>query len=76
MSSDVLEKVWTPFFSTRVGHNGLGLPAALHVVTQLQGEIHIQSKPGKGTTVETHAPGWPPRGGETGQNAGCLPDRR
>ncbi len=56
MPSDVLGKIWTPFFSTRVNHNGLGLPAALHVVTQLQGEIHIQSKPGKGTTVDLTLP--------------------
>jgi len=56
MPADVLEKVWTPFFSTRAAHNGLGLPAALHVVTQLQGEIHLQSKPGKGTTAELTLP--------------------
>jgi len=56
MPADVVEKIWTPFFSTKAGHNGLGLPAALHVITQLQGEIHVASKPGKGTTVELTLP--------------------
>jgi signal transduction histidine kinase len=54
--AEAVEKAWTPFFSTRPNHNGLGLPAALHVITQLQGEIHLQSKTGKGTTVEITLP--------------------
>jgi len=56
MPADVLEKIWTPFFTTRAGHNGLGLPAALHIFTQLQGTIHIHSLPGQGTTVEIALP--------------------
>ena len=67
MSADLLEKVWTPFFSTKAGHNGLGLPAALHVFTQLQGEIHVQSKPGKGTTVELMLPAGRPVAAKPGK---------
>jgi signal transduction histidine kinase len=56
MSPEVLDKVWTPFFTTKANHTGLGLPAALHVITQLQGEIHLHSAPGKGTAVEIRLP--------------------
>ncbi|MEJ5225015.1 MAG: GAF domain-containing protein [Anaerolineales bacterium] len=57
MTPDLLEKVWTPFYTTKgSGHTGLGLPAALHVISQLQGSIQINSEPGKGTTVEVYLP--------------------
>lgn len=57
MTPDLLEKVWTPFYSTKSsGHTGLGLPAALHVVSQLQGSIQITSEPGRGTSVEIYLP--------------------
>jgi signal transduction histidine kinase len=68
MPAAVLEKVWTPFFTTRPGHNGLGLPAALHVFTQLQGEIHLHSLPGKGTTVEIELPAGHPVAAELNQS--------
>jgi signal transduction histidine kinase len=60
MSAEALEKVWTPFYTTRPGHSGLGLPAALHVITQLQGQIQIQSKPGAGATVQITLPAGQP----------------
>lgn len=57
MTPDLLEKVWTPFYSTKgSGHTGLGLPAALHVISQLQGHIQIASEPDKGTRIEIHLP--------------------
>ncbi len=59
MSAEALSKAWTPFFTTRAGHHGLGLPAALHVVTQLQGQIGIHSKPGE-TDIEVHLPAGQP----------------
>ena len=72
MPAEVLEKVWTPFFTTRVGHNGLGLPAALHVFTQLQGQIHIQSQPGKGARVEIELPAGHPAAAELSQSPAIL----
>ncbi|MDD2922616.1 MAG: GAF domain-containing protein, partial [Anaerolineales bacterium] len=52
MSKDVLEKIWSPFFTTRgAAHHGLGLPAAMHVVSQTQGSINLVSAEGKGATV-------------------------
>jgi len=58
MHQDISEKVWSPFFSTRgVEHHGLGLPAAMHVVSQAQGRIALVSDAGKGTTVALFVPG-------------------
>jgi CheY-like chemotaxis protein len=52
MSDEVVQKVWSPFYTTRgITHHGLGLPAAMHVVSQSQGRIALVSKEGKGTTV-------------------------
>ena len=57
MSESVVQKVWSPFFSTRgVSHHGLGLPAAMHVVSQSQGRITLVSEAGKGTTVAMFMP--------------------
>ena len=57
MSPDVLRKIWSPFFTTRgQPHSGLGLPAALHVITQLQGQISVESQQGKGTHVRITLP--------------------
>jgi GAF domain-containing protein len=55
MSTETLEKAWSPFFSTR-GHQGLGLPASLHVISQAQGRITLNSEEGRGSRVEIHLP--------------------
>ncbi|MFZ5878981.1 MAG: GAF domain-containing protein [Chloroflexota bacterium] len=55
MNTETLEKAWSPFFSTR-GHQGLGLPASLHVISQAQGRITLNSEMGKGAKVEIHLP--------------------
>ena len=58
MPQDVVEKAFSPFFSTRgLPHHGLGLPAAMHVITQSQGRIGLVSNEGEGTTVTLHIPG-------------------
>lgn len=57
MDDETMRKVWSPFFTTRgVSHHGLGLPAALHVVSQSQGRIALVSEQGKGTTVAMFMP--------------------
>ncbi|HAX71042.1 MAG TPA: hypothetical protein DCY14_15620 [Anaerolineae bacterium] len=57
MNDDTMRKVWSPFFTTRgVSHHGLGLPAAMHVVSQSQGRIALVSEEGKGTTVAMFMP--------------------
>jgi len=58
MDQDTLQKAFSPFFSTRgVSHHGLGLPAAMHVISQSQGRIQVVSEAGKGTTVSMFMPG-------------------
>jgi len=50
MPAEILEKAWAAFVTTKgPGHPGLGLPAALHVITQLHGRISVTSQPGQGT---------------------------
>lgn len=57
MGDETMRKVWSPFFTTRgVSHHGLGLPAAMHVVSQSQGRIALVSEEGKGTTVAMFMP--------------------
>jgi len=58
MPPEVLEKVFVPFFTTKdIGQGtGLGLPVVHGIVTSHQGEIHVQSEPGRGTRVEVKLP--------------------
>jgi hypothetical protein len=56
MSEDMLSRAWTPFSTTKSGHHGLGLPAALHVISQAQGRMDITSEEGKGTQVDIWLP--------------------
>ncbi|HET7143248.1 MAG TPA: ATP-binding protein, partial [Anaerolineales bacterium] len=57
ISDDVVQKIWSPFYTTRgVTHHGLGLPAAMHVISESQGHISLVSKTGKGTTVAIFMP--------------------
>lgn len=54
MSKEVLEKLYTPFFTTKdVGQGtGLGLPVVYGIVTSHGGMLKVKSAPGKGTRFE------------------------
>ncbi|MBY0401266.1 PAS domain S-box protein [Myxococcota bacterium] len=58
MSKEQLERVFEPFYTTRVqqGGTGLGLAFAHGVVVDHGGEIRIESEPGKGTHVRILLP--------------------
>lgn len=56
MSEDMLSKAWTPFSTSKSRHQGLGLPAALHVISQAQGRMDVTSDEGKGAQVEIWLP--------------------
>ncbi|WP_273266188.1 ATP-binding protein [Flexistipes sinusarabici] len=45
-----LEKIFDPYFSTKEGGSGLGLAITHSVIKKHNGYIHVDSKPGKGTT--------------------------
>ena len=51
MGPGTLEKALTPFFTTREGGTGLGLPLVRRITEQHGGSVEIQSAPGQGTTV-------------------------
>ena len=49
MSGDVKAKVFQPYFSTRRGGTGLGLPIARRIVDEHGGSMSVHSEPGRGT---------------------------
>jgi signal transduction histidine kinase len=51
MSAETREKAFTPFFTTREGGTGLGLPLVHRIVEQHGGSVSISSTAGEGTTV-------------------------
>jgi GAF domain-containing protein len=57
MTDEAQQKAWSPFYTSRgISHHGLGLPAAMHVISQAQGRIALVSEAGKGTTVAIYMP--------------------
>jgi signal transduction histidine kinase len=60
ISPEMMEKIWAAFITTKgPGHTGLGLPAALHVITQIDGRITARSEAGQGTTFKVVIPASP-----------------
>lgn len=51
-----LEKIFTPFYSTKPHGSGLGLAISKKIIEMHQGKITIESKSGQGTTVIIHLP--------------------
>ncbi len=56
ISPEVIDKVATPFFTTRKEGTGLGLPLADHWVTRHQGRLRVQSEPAGGARVRVDLP--------------------
>ena len=54
----LLDRLFEPFYTTRVhaGGSGLGLAFAHGVIIDHGGEIHVESKPGKGTRIRIQLP--------------------
>jgi two-component system nitrogen regulation sensor histidine kinase GlnL len=51
-----LAKIFDPFWTTKAGGTGLGLPIAKRIVEEHQGELDIRSIEGQGTTVTVRLP--------------------
>lgn len=62
--ADQLQSIFDPFFSTKDGGTGLGLPLTLGIVENHGGQINVESQEGAGTSVIIE---WP-------VNEGSLPE--
>ncbi len=59
MSDAVKAHLFEPFFTTKDDRSGLGLATSYGIVRQSGGQIRVQSREGKGTTVQIHLPKTP-----------------
>jgi PAS domain S-box-containing protein len=57
MSKEILEKIGTPFFTTKQSGTGLGLSVCFELIKQHGGRIEVNSKEGFGTTFTINLPG-------------------
>lgn len=56
IASDLLPRLFDPFFSTKEGGNGLGLALTQQIIRDHGGEIHVVSRVGRGTTFTLSVP--------------------
>ena len=56
MKADVRERAMHPFFTTRSSGTGLGLPIVRRILQAHEGDIRIESTPGRGTSVSLIIP--------------------
>ena len=56
MPHDVLEKIFTPFFTTKARGTGLGLPTAKRIIEAHFGQLSVMCPPEGGTTVIVRLP--------------------
>jgi len=56
ISEENLEKIFTPFFTTKDDGNGLGLPICFKIIQEHNGTILVDSKEGEGTTFSIYLP--------------------
>ncbi len=56
ISRENLCRIFTPYFSTREGRSGLGLPTVNSILSKHNAVINLQSQSGKGTDCELYVP--------------------
>jgi signal transduction histidine kinase len=56
MTPDVVDKVFVPFYTTKIGGTGLGMVFVRQIVDEHRGVITLESKVGRGTTVTIRLP--------------------
>jgi signal transduction histidine kinase len=54
ISSDDLQRIFIPFFTSKTNGSGLGLPIAQKIVLMHDGKIEVESRPGEGTCVNVY----------------------
>jgi PAS domain S-box-containing protein len=56
ISEEDLTRIFNPFFTTRPGGTGLGLPAVRRIAQAHGGRVEVKSSPGKGSTFTVRLP--------------------
>ena len=56
ISQEDLTRIFNPFFTTRKGGTGLGLPAVRRIARAHGGRVEVSSSPEKGSTFSIHLP--------------------
>ena len=56
MERDLIKKIFNPFFTTKPDGTGLGLSIVHRIVTELGGQINVESSPGNGTVFKITIP--------------------
>ena len=56
IAAENLESIFEPFFTTKPSGTGLGLPVTRSIIEEHQGDIRVESQPGKGTTFTVLLP--------------------
>jgi len=56
IKEEELEKIFTPFFTTKQKGSGLGMAISLKIIEEHGGLLRIDSAPGEGTTVAVLLP--------------------
>jgi signal transduction histidine kinase len=56
MTAETIAKIFRPFYTTRPGGSGLGLPTTRKIIEAHHGTIDVQSEPGKGTMFTIRLP--------------------
>jgi signal transduction histidine kinase len=54
----ILDKIFTPFFTTKAQGTGLGLPISHRLIEQQGGRLYVESELGKGTTFIVELPAY------------------
>lgn len=60
ISDETLAKIFSPYFTTRSGGSGLGLPTSKRLIEEHGGRIEVQSEVGRGSDFAVVLPAQPP----------------
>lgn len=56
ISEEDINRIFNPFFTTRPGGTGLGLPAVRRIARAHGGRVEVSSSPGRGSSFTIHLP--------------------